>query len=235
MDANPAFTQYELTGELARLCLPAAHRDPTRKLAWVNSICILFFVIGLFGLKLARALIKPVPPIEEIAPVILQPAPPPPKTVTVTQNQDQPDQPSADAPQAVVVVPNSPSISFSVPTIGTLLAPSALAQAPPLHPMRRPVPVNRLAQLGNTGASGARPEPPYPRIALEQAEQGTVTLLMKADPEGNVTSIQIKHSSGFALLDRATVDFVRRRWRLPAGSSSNQLFQTSITYRLQAY
>ena len=51
MDANRTSPGYELKDELARLCLPAANRDPNRKLAWVNSICILFLLIGIFGAR----------------------------------------------------------------------------------------------------------------------------------------------------------------------------------------
>jgi len=40
--ANQTRPGYELTDELARLCLPAMNRDSDRKLAWLNSVCILF-------------------------------------------------------------------------------------------------------------------------------------------------------------------------------------------------
>ncbi len=40
---------YVLRDDLARLCLPAAQRDPDRQLAWVNSICLLFLLIGILG------------------------------------------------------------------------------------------------------------------------------------------------------------------------------------------
>lgn len=231
MEPSPTNRHYELTDELARLCLPAASRDPNRKLAWINSICIVFLLIGIFGAAPAALSIKPVPPIEDIAPVALE-TPPPPQIVTPNQNQDQNEQPPS-APNVVVVVPNAPNISFSVPTIGNLVAPAALAQAPPLNPMQRVEPVNRLAQISNTGSSGSRPSPPYPQIAEDAGEQGTVTLLMTPDPNGRVASVEIKSSSGFPVLDHATVDFIRRHWVLPSGGSTNQLFQTSITYQMQ--
>jgi periplasmic protein TonB len=226
-------SHYELTDDLARLCLPSAHRDPNRKLAWLNSICILFLVIGAFGVKPATISLPPLPPLEDIAPVILEPAPAPPETITANQLKDESEPPAPDAPRVVVVVPNAPNITFSVPTIGTLVAPEALAQAPPLNPMQRVAPASQLAQLSNTGSGGDRPQPPYPKIALDQGEQGTVTLLMTADAAGNVASVQVKGSSGFPVLDRATLDFIQRHWTLPVGGSSNQLFEASITYKLQ--
>src|SRR6185437_7950031 len=230
-DAN-RMESYALKSELERLCLPAASRNSNRKLAWMNSICILFLVIGIFGAASARVSIKPIPPVEEIAPVVLETIPPPQK-VTPTENENSNPQPTPEVPNVVVVVPNAPNINFSVPTVGNLLAPSAVAKAPPLNPLQRVEPVNPLAQISNTGSSGSRPQPPYPKLALEQGEQGTVVLLLSADAAGNVASIQVKSSSGFSMLDRATEDFIKRHWTLPSGISTNQLFETTITYKLQ--
>jgi len=88
------------------------------------------------------------------------------------------------------------------------------------------------AELNNTGQGGERPAPPYPKIANEEAQEGTVTVLMTADEAGNIVSIEIKESSGFPILDHSTVEFIKRHWTLPAGAG-NRLFQTSITYQLQ--
>jgi len=230
-DANRT-SSYALKSELARLCLPAASRDPNRKLAWMNSICILFLLIGIAGARSARVSIRPVPPIEEIAPVVLETLPPP-QQVAVNENENPNPQPTPAVPNVVVVVPNSPDINFSVPTIGNLLAPNAFAKAPPLNPLQPVAPVSQLSQIANTGSSGSRPQPPYPRLALEQGEQGTLVLQLTADSAGNVASVQIKSSSGFPILDRATEDFIRRHWMLPSGASTNQIFETRITYKLQ--
>lgn len=224
-------TAYELKDELARLCLPTASRDPNRKLAWLNSICILFLLIGIFGARPASVHVQPVPKIEDIAPVAL--ALSPPQTVTPTQTQPQNEPQPSETPAAVVVVPDAPNINFSVPTIGNLVAPSAMAQAPPLNPMQPIEPVTQFSRISNTGAGGSRPEPPYPQIAADAGEQGTVTLQMRADANGRVASVEIKNSSGFPVLDRATEDFIKRHWILPVGASPNQLFETSIIYKLQ--
>ena len=231
-DAN-RMQSFELKDELARLCLPGAGRDPNRKLAWINSICILFLIVGIVGAASPRVPIRIAPPIEEIAPVVLEPAPA--QTVTPNENVNPSEEPPPQAQNVVVVVPNAPNINFSVPTIGNLVAPSAMATAPPLNPLQPVEPVRSLAQISNTGSSGSRPQPPYPPIALDQGQQGTVALLLSADAAGNVTSVQIKQSSGFPILDRATVDFIKRHWQLPSGASTNQLFETSITYQLQAH
>jgi TonB family protein len=232
MDANRISPGYELKDELARLCLPAANRDPNRKFGWVNSICILFLFIGIFGVKLGVISQVTPPPIEEVIPTIIDPVILPPQSVE-DQKQEKTEQEKTDTSQVTFVTPEAPNINFSVPTIGSLVVPAALASPPPLKPMQAPEPVkSRMATLANTGTGGLRPQPPYPKLALEQAAQGTVTLLLIGDAVGNIASIELKDSSGSGILDRATQDFIKRHWTLPAGTT-NQVFETSITYQLQ--
>ncbi len=220
-DANRVLSGYELKDELARLCLPSANRDANLKLAWVNSVCILFLLIGIAGARRGLIAIKPVPPIQEIVPVIIQPTVLPPQAIA--QKPEQAEQ--NNQPRVLVALPNAPNINFGVPTAGTLVVPAALASAPLAAPAR-------IGSLNNTGAGGERPEPPYPPIARETGEQGTVKLLLGGDAAGNIISVDVKESSSFPILDRATVDFIKSHWRLPAGDG-NRLFETSITYLLR--
>jgi TonB family protein len=221
MDANRTSPGYELKDELARLCLTTARREPERKLAWVNSVCILFLLIGVFGARQGVIAIKPVPPIREAVPVVVQPTVLPPQPVAPKPQQAQQN----NQPLVRVALPNAPNVNFGIPTAGTLVVPAALA-APP-----QPAPV-RIGSVSNTGAGGERPEPPYPPIALQTGEQGTVVLVLTGDDAGNVVSVEVKESSGFPVLDHATVDFIKRHWRLPTDTGA-RLFQTSITYKLQ--
>lgn len=224
-DANQILSDYELKDELARLCLPSANRDANLKLAWVNSICILFLLIGIVGARRGVISIKPVPPIHEIVPVVLEPiAAPPLATEQKPQTEEKNNQ-----PRIVVALPNAPDISFSVPTIGTLIAPAALASAPPLKPLEAQT---QIGSINNTGTGGDRPQPPYPQMAVENGEQGTIVLLLGGDEAGNVISVDVKESSGFPFLDRATVEFIKNHWRLPTDAGT-RLFQTSITYQLK--
>jgi protein TonB len=226
-DTNRNPPAYELKDELARLCLPSARRDAEQKLAWMNSVCLLFLLIGIVGARRGLIAIKPAPPLQEIVPVVVEPLTLPPQAAT--EKRETPEENKNEPPRVVVAVPNAPSISFSVPTIGALVVPASLAAAPPLEPMRTAA---QIGSLSNTGAGGERPEPPYPPLAMQSGEQGTVVLLLGGDAAGNVVSVDVKASSGFSLLDHATVDFIKRHWRLPAGADS-RLFQTSITYKLQ--
>ncbi|HWY77072.1 MAG TPA: TonB family protein [Verrucomicrobiae bacterium] len=230
MDASRSSAQYELKSELARLCLPSARRDANRNLAWVNSICILFVLIGIVGAKPAAMVIRKPPPLEQVIPTIIEPPPPP----TVEHQEVKPDeseQEKPNAPQVVVATQEAPNINFSVPTIANLVVPKAVAVAPPLNPMHSVVPLKELpSDIGITGTGGDRPKPVYPTIAKEQGIQGTVALQMTADESGNVIDITITKSSGSPVLDRAAVDFIKRHWILPTGHG--RLFETSITYRL---
>jgi protein TonB len=224
MKPSPTAPRYELKDELARLCLPSANRDLSLKLAWVNSICILFLVIGLAGAQRGVIFIKPVPPIRVEVPVVVQPTVLPPQSVAQKTDAAEP----SPQPQVLVVLPTAPNINFGIPTVGTLVADAALATAPTLP---QPTPVHTVSSLNNTGSGGERPEPPYPKIALEAGQQGTVILSLTGDDAGNVVSVEVKTSSGFPILDRATVDYIKRHWRLPSDGST-RLFETSIAYKL---
>jgi protein TonB len=224
MNANR--TSYELKSELARYGLSAANQDANLKLAWVNSICILFLLIGILGARRGVISIKTVPPIREVVPVIVIPVTPPPMAVHEKKEQTRQE---SQQPRVVVALPNSPNVNFSVSTIGTIVAPGTLASAPPLNPMQAPP---TIASVGNTGTGGDRPQPPYPQLAMQSGEQGTIVLRLKTDAAGNVTSVDVKESSGFPFLDQATVEFIKNHWHLPTNAGT-QLFQTSITYKLQ--
>ncbi len=221
MDADRTLSAYELKDELARLCLSTARREPERKLAWVNSVCILFLLIGILGARQGMIAIKPVPPVREEVPVVVQPAVLPPPPVASKPEQAQPN----NQPRVLVALPSAPNVNFGVPTAGTLVAGAALASAPQVAPVH-------IGSLSNTGTGGERPEPPYPPIAEQTGEQGMVVLVLTGDDAGNAVSVDVKESSGFPLLDRATVDFIKRHWRLPTDTGT-RLFQTSITYKLQ--
>jgi len=224
MDANLNYSSG-LKDELSRFCLPGVRRDPNRKLAWTNSVCILFLLVGILGWRHAPGFVEPPPLPGEAVPVIVEPLTAPP---TETRPQEQAETDKTEAPQVVVVTLNTPAINFSVPTIGNLVVPSALAEAPPDTALKREV--QRLA-ITDTGAGGDRPEPPYPVIARESAQQGSVTLLISVDDTGVVTSIDVKESSGWPVLDRSALDFVKRHWIIPPVGGT-RLFEATITYKL---
>jgi len=227
MDANRTTSaSYQLHDELARLCLPESNRDASRTLAWTNSICILFLVIGLAGARSASPFAEPAPKMEEAVPFVVEPLQPPPTPEVQKVRPTEPN-PSA-APPVVAITINTPAINFSVPTIGNLVVPNAIAQAPAPAQLRgKPTVLN----ISSTGENGDRPQPPYPPIALSENEQGSVTVAMTVDASGAITQITLKESSGYPILDRATLEFIKRHWVIPPVNGS-QNFETIITYKI---
>lgn len=230
-DATDKYAQTGLKSELARFCLPEAKEDPNRKLGWVNSICILFLLIGIFGAKPTSIQVKTPPPIEEPVPAIVEPLPPPPPThIEATQNPAPSEEPKAEAPQVVVAMPDSPAIHFSVPTIANLVTPNAIAAVPPAEPLKQVIPAsNEPVSIGNTGRGGERPAPSYPEMARRLHQQGTVVLYMKSDEQGRITEIKVLQSSGSQVLDRSSLDFVKRHWILPSGAPG-RVYEAPIRY-----
>ena len=82
-----------------------------------------------------------------------------------------------------------------------------------------------------------RVEPTYPPAARRAGEEGTVRLRILVDERGIPRDIQIAQGSGFARLDQAAIDAVRK-WRFIAANSGSQAIsawtQVAITFRLTA-
>jgi TonB family protein len=229
-----AVAVYQLRSELARVCLPAPDRDAYRRLAWTNSVCIFFLIIGVVGARSRLPVPSRPPPIEQPIPVIIEVLPPPPST-TVKQVEPQNEDQKEIAPQVVAVTMNTPEIDFSVPTVGNLLVPMAAATAPPAAAaaeLRQPAPVPQgPATTADTGDRGDRPKPGYPKQAEDLGQQGTVVILLTVDDVGAVTSVTVKESSGSLILDREAVRWVKHHWIQPPIDGSH-VFQTSIKYKL---
>jgi len=224
---------YQLKSDLARVCLPRSGGNPERALAWVNSICLLFLIVGLSGARPRLPLPKMVPPLEQPVPIIIQPLPTTPPPQAQPQTKEKSTEDKAAAPRVVVVTLNSPAINFSVPTIGNVIVPNAIAQAPPVAPLRAAPAAVRAEpkNIGSTGQGGDRPQPPYPEMALKFGQQGTVILLLTVDDSGLVQSIDVKETSGSSILDRSAKDFVKRHWIVPPGKGG-RLFLATISYQI---
>jgi protein TonB len=222
-----------LMSELARYCLPQTRRDPDRRLAWVNSICFLFLIIGVVGGRPATISVKQPPPIEQIIPTVMEEPPPPPTRVEAQANPEANNEPKPEVQPVVVATPDSPTINFSVPTIANLVVPNGVAVAPPSNPMRPVVAVrNDPLSISPTGTGGERPVPGYPPISRDLGQQGTVLLSMTVDQNGGITAIEVKTSSGFPILDRGALDYVKRHWLLPAGIAG-RVYEAPIHFILK--
>jgi periplasmic protein TonB len=80
-----------------------------------------------------------------------------------------------------------------------------------------------------------RVEPVYPSAARRDGEEGTVRLRILVDERGRPTDVQVAQSSGFARLDQAAVDAVRR-WRFEAATNGTAAIsawtQVAISFKL---
>ena len=224
---------YHLSDDLARLCLPQEWKDSYRTLAWVNSICFLFLVVGLVGLKAPRVIQKPLTEISEPVPVVFtQPEEPPKTEPEPKQEEEQPQDAPADTPQvaAVVAAADPTSVAFAVPVQG------AVAIAPAAHLATPPPPANqappRAVQFNPTTAGGGSfPDPHYPAIAMRNHYQGTVIVEFVVDEAGRLTSVKVQKSSGFPVLDEEALETVKNRWRFMPGKPG--YFYKPFAFQLQ--
>ena len=209
---------YQLSDGLARLCLPAEFRDSYRRLAWVDSICFLFLVIGLIGLRAPR--------------IVERPLTPPPENVPVVFTPPEEQQQTVETPQIpTVVAANAPNVAFAVPVEGAVvLAPVNRAPPPPM--VTKAPPAQPKTFVPGKGEGGTFPWPTsYPREAMDQRLQGTVMLYVVVDQNGSPTQVDIKDSSRHYVLDRFAQQWVKTHWRWLPGET--RYFYVPFQFNLQ--
>ncbi len=214
--------EYQLSDDLAKLCLPQEFKDSYRRLAWTNSICALFLVIGLIGLKPPKVVVRPINEPQEIVPVVFTPPEeqPKPEQPKPDEPQDQPDNTAPqDTPQVVTVVAaaDPTAVAFAVPVQGAVaIAPQAHLATPP-PPTLQQAPPSPITFNPGVRDGGTYPPPSYPNSALRNHEQGTAIIEIMVDASGAITSAKVFKSSGYGTLDDAALDVVKKRWRFPSG------------------
>jgi protein TonB len=223
----------EFSDDLARFCLEPDRAESNRRLAWINSICLAYLAIGILGLHTPPPEINRRLTAEEVVPTVIEPAV---NAVPQIAPNSGPEEtaPDSSAGDVVAVTIDSPVVAFSVPTVGNLLVPQSMAQAPPAHPMQGAVPLSsaKVELIGATGVGGRRPAPVYPYESLRDKEQGTVVLLIEVDESGKPFSVTVKESSGYWRLDRVAGDWVKRYWFF-GPATGKRLFESPIIFQLQ--
>lgn len=231
--------EYALSDDLAKLCLPQEYKDSNRRLAWVNSVCCLFLLIGISGLKAPKIVVKPLSEQTEIVPVVFTPPDEPPPT----QPQPQTDEPPLitdavlDTPVvATVVAADASTVAFAVPVRGpVILAPARFAPPPPAQlPKAQAPPKPTTFVPGQGGEGGTFPWPSgrdYPREALQQRAQGKVMLYVVVEPSGVPSTVEVKDGSGYYALDRASAQWVKNKWRWPPGKTRH--YYVPFVWQLQ--
>jgi TonB family protein len=228
-----AVAGYQLKSDLARVCLPVPGRTVPRRLAWANSICLLFLLIGWVGAQSTLPARKMLPPLEQPVPVIIEPLPPviqPTTEAKPDESQNDDDKPQTPSIQAVTL--DTPAINFAVPTPGSLLVPMSVAPTPVEVHLRQAAPVkHEPTTIDSSGQGGERPEPDYPNMYQQMGIKGTVVVVFTVNDAGRVVSADVKQSSGSSILDQHTENFIKRRWMVPP-VHGGRLFQVTIKYVL---
>ena len=238
--STPATPQaYHVASELSRLCLPQEYTDANRRLAWVNSICCLFLLIGAVGLNPPRVHVRALAEVQDIVPVVILPPDdiPPPKQ---TEEQPEPEPSSDVSPEtpvvATVVAADASTVTFAVPVEGpVVLAPTRLAAPPPAtlpRPVRPPTndPTKYVPSIGDWGG---HPSPDYPGIAIRMGYQGTATVLITVDPAGTVSDVKLQKSAGYKVLDDVALEHVRKHLRLRNPPGEVRYHTLDIVFKLQ--
>ena len=234
----PGTAHYALSSDLAQYCLPAASKDANRRLAYANSICFAFLIIGAIGLKTPRFEQRALPEVQEIVPVVF--IPPPEQPVQPDTPPDQPDTPQdspTDSPVvATVVAAYASAVAFAVPVEGpVVLAPARYAPPPPATPPRpAPAPPQPTQFRHKAGDGVTAPWPTsYPPRALEEHMTGTVLCLLVVDQAGAIVSATVKDSSGHSVLDRFATEWVKNHWHWPPAEQKERQFYVPFEFNLK--
>ncbi len=129
-------------------------------------------------------------------------APTPPKPET-----RQPELEQARPTPTPEVIPEVTRAAAVAPSPAPSQADAPAAAAPPGPPVPATTPPSFTAAYLNN------PGPQYPYEARVKRHEGIVRLKVLVSPEGRAEQVTIERSSGFAALDDAALDVVKRRWR----------------------
>lgn len=157
---------------------------------------------------------------------------------------NSPTQPPAE-PIAKPLLPQ-PAVPAPSPTTPLSSSPTADATAESLAAAKSLGSISReaLAQQPNSpgdraprvdASFGGNPLPVYPTLSRRLGEQGTVSLRVLINAQGQATEIRIETSSGSARLDQAAVAAIRT-WRfvpaLRAGKPVSEWYEWKWQFRL---
>lgn len=218
---------FPAASSLTSLCLARDDERHVRHLAWAASVCALFLAVGLFGFRSSRGNAPRAGTPQQFVPV----------TITVPENEPKPapvatpvspslrETAPLPAPQVIpAVAPYSPGIAFPVPVKVAAVLVLAREAAPVSVPSPAPVaPPGTRFRPGTESAS--TPQPEYPRLALQRGYEGTVVVKFTVEPSGAVSEVELAQGSGFAMLDEAALDGIRKRWRFAPGATRHHFVE----------
>lgn len=139
----------------------------------------------------------------------LTPAPPPPAAAPESAQTPEIVESVVSTPDPVVDLPPRPVLALPS-MVDPQPQPVALPEAAPRAAPPAPPSIVQASDLSARMVSGKPPR--YPIQSRRGKEQGTVVLSLVLGVDGTVSSIAVSRSSGFARLDDAALDAVRK-WR----------------------
>jgi protein TonB len=200
------------------------------KREWViaGMAALLAHALLLFGFRWETAAV-PLPAADtavDVSLVATAPAPAaPPEAAAEPPPEPTPAPPPPEPPPVPATTP--PPVSEPAPVAQPTPIP---IEHPVHHEPAKPAHPNSVAKAAsppqatrNTGVASAatggvssavrprsNPKPPYPPEARRLGQQGRVLLEVQVSPDGRATSVSVKRSSGFPILDNAAVQGVER-------------------------
>jgi periplasmic protein TonB len=197
--------------------LPAAPADdlpPAHKRVVVAAILALHGALawGLLQLTPVREALAEAAPmfVDLLAPPAPEPPPePPPPPPRPIPKQPPPPAPvisaaPAPAPAPFVVEPPPPEPAPPAPPEVPVVVAAPAPPAPPAPPPPpKEIPASAIQYL-------EPPAPVYPRASRRLNESGLVVVRVYVDTDGHPRTVQVLQSSGYARLDDAAVEGVRR-------------------------
>ena len=136
---------------------------------------------------------------------------PAPAPTQVTQRPQAQALPQTTAVQTAPSTVVATAVADSAPSANT--APASTAQTGP----RPATPAPATVVLPSSDADYLNnPPPAYPRMSRRMGEQGTVMVRVLISVDGRAEQAEIRTSSGYARLDEAALDTVKR-WRYVPG------------------
>jgi len=200
---------------------------------WVIAglVALSFHALLLFGFRMETAAV-PLPTADAAVDVSVVAAAPAPAASSATPaTPEPPAEPPPTPPPPPEPTPTPtlppPPVPESAPIAEATPIPREHPQhhepAKPPHPnpnssVPKPAGPTQPAATQQTGARGGtgsavraryNPKPPYPAEARRLGQQGRVMLEVQVSADGRPTSVSVKRSSGFPILDSAAVQGVR--------------------------
>ncbi len=181
----------------------------------INGVVAYALANGLGG-QIVEAVTKTeVAVIEEKIEIEEEPPPPPPPEVDLP-----PPPPQVVLPEFTFDVPPPPNAIQQVQQVEQP-RPAAVRPPPPPAPVVAPTPATRPQVNQRQFAEMLTNE--YPPRSLRAKEEGVVSVTMCVSEQGRISDVKVVKSSGFPLLDEATVkNLPKVRMSTPAKDSSGK-------------